>query len=483
MSADSRARGLLSATLFGLTVTAGTTLMNLARSKVSAEVLGPAGFGVAAMANQWVQLFTVVGAVVTGPALITTLAKKPSASIERRVLGFASLTVLMVNVVALGLALGAEHVLEGRTQVPALLIVLSTVGTTLSTLSQVPQARLIALNQLAKLTRLSLASTALNTIFVVGGTVLGGLEGQFAGAALGAGAGMLIFRVFAVPSFHETAAPREHGFEFLRLALGLGVTSLIAGFAVQFALTAIRVSIDESSGATIGGLFQAAWGLNTVVFTAITGGLGNFAFPRFSAAKSAESLGLEVSHTLSFVLRLAVPAAFVSLALQDLVVPLLFSDRFAGASSLIALLICGDVFRAGSWVMSGPLMYRGRVRAFLTLELLGALALGGVAPFLFVRFGLDGIGWAYCGNALLQLLASSVLLRRTESIRLPLRQLGLTLGSGSAALVGLWLLSSWPATRWLLLTSGLVLVGREAWSLWRNRRRPDGSAVQPEVSP
>lgn len=68
---------MLKATVLSFVVTAATALMALARSKVSAEFLGPEGFGTSALVNQWVQLFAVGASMVTGPALISVLSRRP----------------------------------------------------------------------------------------------------------------------------------------------------------------------------------------------------------------------------------------------------------------------------------------------------------------------------------------------------------------------------------------------------------------------
>lgn len=461
---------MMKATLLNVIVTGAAAVLTLARSKISAEYLGPEGFGVSALVNQWIQLFAVGASMVTGPALISVLARKPGEQERRDVVRTAVLVIIGVNAVALSLAIPAEMVVGGGRGEVVPLLVLSGLTSTLSVLAQIPQATLIVGQRLAQLTKLVLLTTSISTLLVGAGTVLGGLWGQFVGAALGA---LVTLAIFWKWGLEQTSAPAVGGAKFnppfLRHALTMGATSLIAALASQAALTSIRVSIERSMGAAANGTFQAAWGLNAMAFAALTGGLANHTFPRFGAAPNAVALSGEIKSALWFILRLAVPIAFVGLALHDLVMPILFSARFTGAITVIGLLICGDITRAAAWVLGGPLMYRGRVRGFLALELVGALALGLVAPHLIPRFGLVSVAAVYFGNATLQVALTAVVLQRIEKITLPLWGLASAFAAGGMALALWYYFDSLPALRWVALAIGTTLLGWEIRAFFARR--------------
>lgn len=469
---------MLKATVLNMVVTLATAAMTLARSKVTAYYLGPEGIGVSALVNQWIQLFGVGAAMVTGPALIGFLSRKPEAQARRDVLRTAVAVIIAVNVGALAMAIPSELWVGGRGDTVPLLL-LSGVTSTFNVLAQIPQAALIVEERLAQLTRLVLITTAISTTTMGLGTILGGLWGQFIGASIGAMATAAVLWFFGPAQVR----PREltnarFDPSFLRHALTLGATSLIAALASQAALTSIRVSIEKELGTASNGLFQAAWGLNAMAFTALTGGLANHAFPRFGAAPTPQALGEEMSISLHFILRLVAPVALIGLALHDLMIPILFSDRFVGAIGIVGLLICGNVPRAAAWVMSGPLLYRGRMRSFLFLEMVGAVALGVATPWLLSRYGLLTVGLVYVGNASLQLVLSSLTVASVEKVRLPWGGIALA-GVLTVLSVGvLELTPQLPMVRWIALTLGVTLLGREAKSFLARRR-----ATPPPAAP
>lgn len=451
--------GLARATALGLIVSATTAGLSLVRSKVAAEYLGPEGLGITAVANQWVLLFSVFASIITGPALLTALSKATGRDATLKTFRTAQICIVVLHVFAFGMAVASERLIQTKTEVSSAFIAAATLTNMFTALSQASQARLIADNALKQLTVLSLITAALGTVCIAAFTVVAGIDGYFLGASIGALGGLLVSWRFTPETFRAlkpTGDPLDTG--FMRSALSLGATSLVANLAIQSAMTSLRVGLDNASGPAANGLFQAAWALNTLAFGAITGGLGNYAFPRFAKATTAEELGGEVRRTLRFVLVLAAPVALLGIALHDVALPLLLSDKFNGASSLVGLLICGDVFRAAAWATSGPLMYRGRLKSFLFLELLGAVMLGVVPRFFFERLGLAAIGLAYIVNAGLQLLLSSWLLSATEQVRFPRLEVGFGMAIGLASAGALVLQTHYSVARWPLMAAALVVV-------------------------
>lgn len=462
---------MLRATLLNAVVTVAGALLALARSKIAAQFLGPDGFGVAAVMNQWVQLFSVAASMVTGPALIGALSRRPSPEERASVLKTAGLFIVAVNLVATGAAIVSERAASGRSDAPVLLA-LSGLTSIFTTLAAVPQAALIVENALGRMTRLVLIGSVVSTALIALGTVSGGLLGQFIGATAGGAATLGLFwyaQRATLDTGNALTAPVSVG--FVKLAASLGATSLIAGFAVQAALTSIRLGLERTGGSEANGLFQAAWGLNATAFAVLTGGLANYAFPRFGAAQTPQALSEEMRTALRFVMKLVFPVAMLGLALHDVALPVLFSRKFEGAAPLIALLAAGNVPRAAVWVTSGPLMYRGKVIAFLALELIAALALGLATPALLPTYGLTAVGFVYFTNATLQLLLSAITIRVVERASLSWAGLLLVAVQTALTLFVALTVTSHLGVRLAALAVGVTLLAREGRRLklpWTN---------------
>ncbi|MCI0669447.1 MAG: hypothetical protein L0Y64_03180, partial [Myxococcaceae bacterium] len=185
-------------------------------------------------------------------------------------------------------------------------------------------------------------------------------------------------------------------------------------------------------------------------------GLATFAFPRYAAATTPEDLTREVDDAGRFVLRSAPPVALAAIALVDLVIEFLYSGQFSPAAGLLAWQLVGDLPKALSWVLGGPLLYRGKVRAFLVAELFYLVAFGGGALVCIPLWGLEGVGFAYAFAYVAFLLVVFRLLRSACGVRSgpgPLwRMLGLTLGAAAFVVA----IRCWPGARLLALPVCLV---------------------------
>ncbi|MCI0572707.1 MAG: polysaccharide biosynthesis C-terminal domain-containing protein, partial [Myxococcaceae bacterium] len=237
----------------------------------------------------------------------------------------------------------------------------------------------------------------------------------------------------------------------LRFALGVGVATFAGAMLQQVVLMLVRRLLDRQGGSALIGQFQAAWAVGATYFGVVLGGLASFAFPRYAAATTPEALSREVDEAARLVLRAAPPIVFMAIALADLVIELLYSGQFAPATRLLAWQFVGDLPKALAWVLGGPLLYRGRVRATLVAEFFFSVVFVAGALLCVPLWGLEGVGFAYAAAYVAFLLLVRWLLQRECGVRREPSQLwwvlGLTLGAAALVVA----VRSWPGARLLAL--------------------------------
>ncbi len=417
------------AAFLGLVSAGLSALLSAVRAKVNAVVLGPAGIGLAAEINQLVALAFVPVNILNGPALVATTADAAARNDEAALIAARRSALLCIgisSIVAIALSTLAGHwIIASHGQNTWQLVLLSGLGLALTALGSVATGLLTGAGQLSKLTLLALVNLCIVTVLMVGGTVLFGLTGQFVAIVIGGAVTLPISlgmarRALKLPPFRWEL---RIDLTFLRRALGLGTTALIGGLAMQSTLSLIRVALDRHGGAVENGQFQAAYMLGMLYFSVIAASLGNYAFPRFAAARSDEELGREISETARFIGRLAPPLLIAGIALRDVLIRTFYSNAFSPAIDALGYMTAADITKAISWTFAGPLLYRGRVRGYLVTELLAALGFGAGALLLIPHFGLMGVAYAYFGSCCVNLVVAALALRASFDMPTPWRAL------------------------------------------------------------
>jgi O-antigen/teichoic acid export membrane protein len=87
------------------------------------------------------------------------------------------------------------------------------------------------------------------------------------------------------------------------------------------------------------------------------------------------------------------------------------------------LVTAADVAKSMAWVQAGPLLYRGRIRAYLITEIIGALGLGVGSVLAIPHFGLIGVGYAYVASCCIGAAMSALVLNRACNVPIDIRGL------------------------------------------------------------
>jgi PST family polysaccharide transporter len=189
----------------------------------------------------------------------------------------------------------------------------------------------------------------------------------------------------------------------------LGGASLLAGFAISLTDVLIRSQLIHYAGLAETGLYQAGLLLSSQVTTIVLGSIGVFSLS--SISRSTEPT--VIRRQLQAMYKVILPISAVSLGLLGLlerpILHLLFSAQFQSSSVFLPLLLVGNSVQAASWIAGAPLLGCGKVRAWLTLQIIGALIRYWIAVAFLPQIGTQAIPLSFVVGQIFDLTASTVM--------------------------------------------------------------------------
>jgi O-antigen/teichoic acid export membrane protein len=245
-----------------------------------------------------------------------------------------------------------------------------------------------------------------------------------------------------------------------RELLKYGTSSLAVGALYWLNLLAIRSVIVHRLGADANGLYQVAVGISLQYLMLILNSVCTYCFPRLSELKESDSVNNELRGALRLTILLVTGCGSIILLSRHWIVPLLFTGEFQEAERLLPVQVVADFLKATAWMLGIWLLPQGRLRVWVSFDVLMNAVLIGSFLFLLGRMAhlqslaLMAAPVAHCIAYLLHCSLNYGYARKSIGFRLggPLRRLLLT----SLALV--LVCGALPSSNVLFSLGGLVLV-------------------------
>lgn len=177
-----------------------------------------------------------------------------------------------------------------------------------------------------------------------------------------------------------------------RLGFPLMLSSLVAT-AVNYI---IRIFIIRSSSLADAGQYMAAISLSGVLVNFVLTAMSNDYFPRISSiAFDNSKINEEVNIQTEISILLALPALVVTFVFMPFLIRLFFSSQFVGAIEILKWMIIGVLGRVVSWPLSYIMIAKARGKLFMLSELLSGSFHVLAVIICFKIFGLEGLGLAF----------------------------------------------------------------------------------------
>lgn len=191
------------------------------------------------------------------------------------------------------------------------------------------------------------------------------------------------------------------------------IMALTSVILVPLSQIAVRSYIADHISMDSAGLWEAMNRISGMYLVFITTSISTFYLPRLSELKENFHLKQEIVKTMKIVLP---PLALVCLTIfltRDILIHLLFTQKFEAMRELFALQMVGDFFKMAAWLIAFLFWAKAMLRTFIITEIIF-----NVSYVLFARIGVDTMGlpgsvYAYALNYTLYFMVVIFIFRKT----------------------------------------------------------------------
>jgi PST family polysaccharide transporter len=446
-------------------------LIGIARTKLLALALGPAGIGLIGILTNIVSVAGTLAALGTPFSGVKEIA---SAGPRQAAVVGTLWRLALWGALAGGLALFAlsEPLARWSANDAALSSAVAWTGlaVALSVLAGTQIAVLQGRQQIGALAKVRIAGALLGLVAALPALWLDPLTGvviAVIGVPLG---GFIAGLAFADGRPRVAPAAKEH----VGPLLTLGAVLMVTTFVGSLTFLALRMGVTDSGGAEEAGFYQAAFSISGMNVALVLAAMSADYFPRLSSLAKDDRAGTAalVNQQLRAALLLGGPLLVGLMGAAGLAVVVLFSPSFKPAGEVLQWQIFGDLLKFPGWALGYVLVARARRFLFLAVELSFAVAAVALTFLLLPVFGTTGAAMGYAGAYLTYSAIMALAVWRSEGVTVALanwRLLGLVL----AAMAAVKLLSdaeaSWGLAGGVLLAA--LLAGASARELRRLLKR------------
>lgn len=184
----------------------------------------------------------------------------------------------------------------------------------------------------------------------------------------------------------------REGLAFVKLGICMAASYTVA-FAASYV---VKAWLNYHQGTDVVGIFESGYMLANRYIGLVFAAIGVEYFPRLSRVKDSPlRISLFVGHEASIAAIVILPVAALFIALDDVVIRLLYDSKFLDAAPFITVALVSTPFRALSWCMAFVMLTRGDGKIFLLTDTISAT----LSVVLFIAGyhigGFLGMGVAY----------------------------------------------------------------------------------------
>jgi PST family polysaccharide transporter len=398
-AADSKRRILRTSSILGASSLAGV-ILSIARMKLAALTIGPAGVGLIGLFQNVVALAASLGGLGIANAAPRAVAversqrgKHGEAAVGRAVMvasailaSFAGLICFLLRVPIAAYAFGDSRL---AADVGWLALAVAA-GVMVASQSAV----LAAFGRIGDVGRANLVAGLLATIIAVPIFLLSGrmapllfvVSAGVTGCAVG-------FRYVAKLPIGNSS-PLQ--FAVLKPLMQLGLAISAAGVISLLSQLLVRRMVSEHFGIVGLGAFQASWALASVYLMLVLQAMSADFYPRLSEASADQAaFNRLINEQTEVAILLGGPVIVVALGTAPLLVSLFYGNAFADAASIFRWQLAGDVLRIASWPFGFAILAQNKRGSYFVCEAIAWAVFAVASAWCLPRMGLTGVGVGY----------------------------------------------------------------------------------------
>lgn len=252
----------------------------------------------------------------------------------------------------------------------------------------------------ATYTRISIAQGLVASACSIGGALLAGLKGVFAGMALSIPFSLFIgmWMVRHKDWFRASNFTGAYSPAVAKRFVNFGLMSVATAVSTPIALLFVRDMLINTTSLEAAGQWQAVWRISEIYIGILVTTIGLYLYPKLTRATDRASYIAELKRTVLLVVALCACVSAVLLLGSHWVVRLLYSPAFDPMQALFPLQLVGDFFKAVALVLSTVLIVRVQVKQQMFGELFFAGLFVLTSMVLIKNTGTTGLQLAYAGS-------------------------------------------------------------------------------------
>jgi O-antigen/teichoic acid export membrane protein len=439
-----------------------TMLAGLARTKVLAVLLGPAGVGIASVIDQVVSLVAQLGSLSIPFVGLKFLSRTRDAGIQetRRIYYALVLLLVLASLIAAAVAAGVaatQPTVFGDGLAPYRNVLLvALLGVPPFALAPLLRNAMAALERHRESAVAAFLGALLTVAGAVAGVTAGGLVGLYVANAIVLGITIVGMQWYLGKSLGlRLSTSANPGAAAAALRSQPGLTTFAASMYV-LALTSpvaylyARSLLLSTHGAIAAGLVAAAYGIGVSIRLVLNQANGLYLTPLVNRGSPKPERIAAVSEYLRILVVLVVLSALVFVLFPRQWLSLLYSSEFAAAVPIVAVFVMAEAILLVAGVYQALLIGFDDIAGFLASTVAGQLLTIALAHWLVVPLAGMGVGIAFlAGNAVILLATATRLVQRHAATRAfaPLAPLLIALAAAGAA--GWWVTrSTGPGVAW-----------------------------------
>jgi len=406
---------------FGASSVIGTVIQ-VAKGKFGALVLGPEGVGILGqLTNLW-SLFSTISGLSFFNGIIQRVASgirdDDQLVVARQFstsLLFLTLFSCVTSLLGAILASPLSHLIFSDNGQRAGLVALILLSIPFGVTSQTYRSLLTGHSLVRPVVKAQVAADVLGVLVFIPLLLSYGMWGAVAAFGL-----LQVFklalqvRVVALHVGRQFLLPSYRLFDWkeVRRNVTFGANGILMQvMGIGSAIMVVRLIIT-SSGMEAAGIYSAAWKVSALYFGAIYAAAGGYFLPMLVATKTNIELSERVNETASLYLYLLPPAVIGLVVSGREILTVLFTSEFRTAAVLMALMLPADLLRITSETKGLVYLARRKLIVYSTIYAFWAIAFLGLSFFMLKLWGLVGVAAAYLIAHALNFSIVSLLVRR-----------------------------------------------------------------------
>lgn len=260
--------------------------------------------------------------------------------------------------------------------------------------------------QYKKYITLGILSVLISTVVMISLVVLWGINGALIAASVQSGliGAVMLIACIRQPWMKLTFWWGEVNHENRKKIGGYILMAVASAICLPLALITVRKIIIANVGWDAAGQWQAVWKISEVYLSVMTMALGIYFLPQLAKLKSYAEIRNEINGTAKIIIPIVILMALSVYLLRDVVITVLFTEKFRAARELFGIQLVGDVIKITSWLYAYPMISRGTTKWFVGSEMFFSLTLVIMTALLVPVYKTDGANMAYMINYIVYLM-------------------------------------------------------------------------------